>query len=347
MASVNWKKIKSVGEAKAIQRHNERSEVDDVKHSNQQIDTSLTSLNKIIISEPEKMERYLSIVDKFNEENGKRTRRKDAVVSVNLEGTFPKGNLTEDDKIQFCRKISEFMNEKLNNNALTSFSIHRDEIHKYLNEQGEQVESEEHYHMNFVPVKKNKDGSFQMVGSDLMSRANMTELNNRLNDWSLERGFTFNTGSKKKGVSVEQLKSESNERLVGALDAQTETINQQAIEIGLLARENADLKQMLEESDKKRENSALERENADLRAKYKQLDELASKELDKLEKQNKHLEAKLLEFMEQRDKAKAEFAKLHGVKVEQPKKEYDPFEAQLVAVDNYGKDEGPVSYDFS
>lgn len=347
MASVNWKKIKSVGEAKAIQRHNERSEVDDVKHSNQQIDTSLTSLNKIVISEPEKMERYLSIVDKFNEENGKRTRRKDAVVSVNLEGTFPKGNLTEDDKIQFCRKISEFMNEKLNNNALMSFSIHRDEIHKYLNEQGEQVESEEHYHMNFVPVRKNKDGSFQMVGSDLMSRANMTELNNRLNDWSLERGFVFNTGSKKKGVSVEQLKSESNERLVGALDAQTETINQQAIEMGLLARENADLKQLLEDSDKKAENSALERENADLRAKYKQLDELASKELDKLEKQNKHLETKLLEFMEQRDKANPEFAKLHGVKVEQPKKKYDPFEAKLADVDNYGKDEGPVSYDFS
>lgn len=349
MASVNWYKVKSVNEAKAIERHNERSELDEVNHSNEHIDKNLTHLNTILFSEPGKMDEYLSAIDEYNESVGKRKRRSDAVVSINLETTFPKGDLTEDDKIEFCREITRFMFEKFNNNTLTHCSIHRDEIHEYLNAENEKVMSEEHVHADFIPVRKNEDGSLQMIGSDLVVKSTMIELNTRLNDWSIERGFTYNTGSKKRGVKVEQLKRESKERLFDTLDAQTETIEQQAIEIGVLARENADLKRLLEESDKEAENSALERENANLRAQMAELDEQACKIVDKLNNKNVELKAVIEKLIAERDVANAELEQLKRVKIEQPQKQKhknNAFDEQLKAIDNYGKRQS-VNYDFS
>lgn len=281
MASVDFHKCKGATSAKGVIRHCDTEKRKKNNHANQHIDKSLTDSNfstlfKIHgesreISYEETCERYDRRI-KYLDSHGNKNKRSDRVTCFSLCIPTP-DNLKQEQVKAFFAEVSRITREKYGDINFINAYIHLDEQHGYKDaETGLERTSRPHGHFLFVPELEG-----QLNGKWFSSRANMKDLNRRIDEMAREKfGVRFMDGSQKKSrKSVEQLKNESAEVELKQLN---EKISQARVELDAITeeydRKSSDLEEIKDQlfdcelngnAQLINENKALKKENQELK----------------------------------------------------------------------------------
>lgn len=229
MASVNFEKLKTPQQVKAMLRHCDGEERMEANHSNIDIDKSKTSGNMqgdLDYAAPcQKYSERIAFLDAKPGAN----KRKDRVTCFGLNVPAPKDLKPEDEKAFFLAAIKIIINQYGENNII-QYYMHQDEKHAYIHaETGERCMSRSHLQCYVVPEHNGK-----LNGKWFSSRANMVKLNNSIHRMAQEQfDVMFMDGSKRKSrKTVEQLKNESACLAIQQeLDAQKMALDTQTAEI--------------------------------------------------------------------------------------------------------------------
>ena len=229
MASVNFEKLKTPQQVKAMLRHCDGEERMEANHSNIDIDKSKTSGNMqgdLDYAAPcQKYSERIAFLDAKPGAN----KRKDRVICFGLNVPAPKDLKPEDEKAFFLAAIKIIINQYGENNII-QYYMHQDEKHAYIHaETGERCMSRSHLQCYVVPEHNGK-----LNGKWFSSRANMVKLNNSIHRMAQEQfGVMFMDGSKRKSrKTVEQLKNESAYLAIQQeLDAQKMALDTQTAEV--------------------------------------------------------------------------------------------------------------------
>ena len=206
MASVNFEKLKTPQQVKAMLRHCDGEERMEANHSNIDIDKSKTSGNmQGDLDYTAACQKYSERIAFLDAKPGA-NKRKDRVTCFGLNVPAPKDLKPEDEKAFFLAAIKIIINQYGENNII-QYYMHQDEKHAYIHaETGERCMSRSHLQCYVVPEHNGK-----LNGKWFSSRANMVKLNNSIHRMAQEQfGVMFVDGSKKKlRRAVEELKNES------------------------------------------------------------------------------------------------------------------------------------------
>lgn len=229
MASVNFEKLKTPQQVKAMLRHCDGEERMEANHSNIDIDKSKTSCNmQGDMDYAAACQRYDERIAFLDSKPGA-NRRKDRVTCFGLNVSAPKDLKPEDEKAFFLAVIEIIINQYGEDN-IVQYYMHQDEKHEYIHaETGERCMSRSHLQCYVVPEHNEK-----LNGKWFSSRANMVKLNNAIHRMAQEQfGVMFMDGSKRKSrKTVEQLKNESAYLEVQQeLDAQKMALDTQSAEV--------------------------------------------------------------------------------------------------------------------
>lgn len=250
MASVNYMKCKSAGEAKAMMRHSEKQERLKHEHSNPDIDKSCTEQNTSLygLSYPDMCQKYderIRVLDKTTNTN----KRSDRVTMFSLEYSVPEGLPVwlENKYLADCEKI---IAQQYGEHNIIESERHMDEKHKYV-DHGEEKMSRAHGHTFVVPEINGK-----LNGKKFSSKSQMMKLNQSIEEMSVQKyHIHFMTGKEARHQTVEEIKRES-------------AIEQQEISI---QKNNAILQRQFEQSQGlKAEKEELTHELPDLREDFEQ-----------------------------------------------------------------------------
>lgn len=230
MSSINWKKMKSAEEVKALLRHDEREKREDTKfHRNFHIDKSKTHLNCSIIGRryTERCNMYdeavqsaeavmASSVETYVPKSGKNAGktmqrkksklRKDATTALNMCVPVPK-DLPFSEYYRWFKAVHDIEAEFFGEENVIDSDIHFDEIHEYFDTfLKEWVMSRVHMHTTVIP--RTADG--RLCCNDIFTRENCKKLNDLVEEMTQrEFGIAFNTGETPQLETVEDLKSKS------------------------------------------------------------------------------------------------------------------------------------------
>lgn len=223
MAAPQWKggKCKSVQQAKAFFRHNDRDRRQEGQHTNPHIDKSKTHENFTYRGLSYKalckaFDDRLAAVDMGRESTGKNARV--VLQSVIL---YPPKGLTREQEKDWFMDAGKVLEARYGDDFL-EMQVDMDEEHEYTDKDtGEKVMSRNHGHARLFPAV---DG--QLNGKAFSSSANMRALNHALDVMSVKKyGVPMMDGTKKKGgASVEALKAASIRVEVEQLEERAETI---------------------------------------------------------------------------------------------------------------------------
>lgn len=252
MASCNWEKFKTAGDAKAMFRHCAADERLTTNHSNKEIDTSKTYLNMGFGA----LETYEDACKTYDSRMAeldavpKANKRKDRVTLLGLSIPAP-DNMPDDVAREWFVDVYEIMCERFGDDNMVGGSAHFDEKHTYIDkETGKERESRSHLHVYAIPVA---DG--RLNAKAVVSKAAMIQLNNRVEAMTAERypGYKFQTGTKRKSYdSVEGLKHESNRlaavraaeeeaaRIIEAARARADAVEAAAMDVQFRVEQEAD-----------------------------------------------------------------------------------------------------------
>lgn len=233
MAAPQWTggKCKSVQQARAFFRHNDKDRRLEQRHTNVHIDKSKTHLNFSYRGLDygqlcQAYDRRMGEIDQGRQSSGKNART--VLQSVIL---YPPAGITDQDTLRrWFMRAGDVLDERFGDNFL-DMQVDMDENHEYYDaEKGGMVMSREHGHARLIPEVDGK-----LNGKAFSSRAAITGLNDALQEMSLrEFGVPMMDGSKRKGrKTVEQLKAQSEAE---AIKAQA---RQEAQEILTAARADA------------------------------------------------------------------------------------------------------------
>lgn len=208
MASVDWKKVKTPNEIKAIMFHNSKDTRSRTKeHSNTDIDKSKTAQNYSLdgLSYAERCRRYderIAELDRTTNTN----KRKDRVTAICLEYPVPK-DLPPERYSEWFAVAHQLIVDRFGAENVVCSDCHEDEVHDYKHSiSGETVVSRVHFHEIVIPVDK----SGKLNAKAVESKQSMIELNNAIEAKTQELfGVRFMTGEKRKGLSVEGVKERS------------------------------------------------------------------------------------------------------------------------------------------
>lgn len=202
MASVDFHKCKEAkGEPLAMIRHSDTAERLKHNHSNEDIDKSLTPLNKNLTgrSYAEASAYYEDRIRQLDETTNT-NKRKDRVPLFALYVPAPEG-LNEAEAVAFLRDVHERMTEVYGAENIAASYIHVDEVHAYLDD-GKEKLSRIHLHEFVIPEIKGV-----LNGKRFSSARNMRSINNDLDLIARNvYGVRFMTGEKPKRKTVEELK---------------------------------------------------------------------------------------------------------------------------------------------
>ena len=206
MASADWSKVKTTGEAKAIMRHSEKEERLSHEHSNQDIDKTLTANNVSLegLSYKERCDKYDARIQELATNS---RMRKDTVTMLCIEIPVPNEIDIEDQK-DFARRAYEIVGDVVGKENLIDADFHCDEQHVYIDSKThEERLSMNHLHV-FVTPGVSDGVSERLCAKELCTRARMIQLNNNLEEMAQnEFGVRFLTGEGTKSRdSVESLK---------------------------------------------------------------------------------------------------------------------------------------------
>lgn len=204
MASVNYMKCKSAGEAKAMMRHSEKQERLKHEHSNPDIDKSLTEQNTSLygLSYQDMCQKYderIRVLDETTNTN----KRSDRVTMFLLEYSVPEGLPVwlEREYLADCEKL---IAEQYGERNIIESERHMDEKHKYM-DHGEEKMSRAHGHTFVVPEIDGK-----LNGKKFSSKNKMIKLNQSIEKMSVQKYHVhFMTGKEARHQTVEEMKRES------------------------------------------------------------------------------------------------------------------------------------------
>lgn len=253
MASVNWQKLKTATEVKAIMRHNEREKRQQTgEHSNLDIDRNRTRLNFSVVghSYAERCKMYDDAI-KDAAQHSKKKLRADAVTCLALCTTMPDG-LTDAQAHSWFTRVHDIMCAQFGGDNVIDTDVHMDEIHQYFDPDKDAiVMSRPHAHTAVIP--RTSDG--RLCCKEVSARTAMIALNLAIEEMTQrEYGIHFMTGERKKGKSVERCKAES---VVAAQEEEQRAINHrhELIEKNAeLSKRNAALSDELKKQNEKLEN---------------------------------------------------------------------------------------------
>ena len=272
MASVNFEKLKTPQEVKAMFRHCDKEQrKTTVNHSNKQIDKTLTDKNMQYrgrgYRETCKLyDEKMAYLDSLEGQN----KRKDRVTCFGLEIPFPK-DLDESKGAEWVKKVNRILQERYEDNLLNVY-VHHDEKHTYVDATtGKKTESRSHIHAYVIPAINDK-----LNGKAFSSKKSMISLNNSIQEMTQhDFGIDFMDGTKKKSKeSVERLKERSKrkaleqvqkdyENRLKLLDAREQDISnrEQALNVReeVLQEKEREIT-VLQEKALKMQNTALQRE---------------------------------------------------------------------------------------
>lgn len=218
MASCNWEKLKTPQQVKAMLRHCAKDTREKSEHSNREIDKTRTHLNTSFGA----MKDYKTAATFYDKRIAEldampgANKRKDRVTAIGLNIPFPVSekevkeghglSLVSLLKDQWYKQVYEAIEERFGTENVIGGVVHYDEVHEYTDaETGERRQSRHHLHVYVVPVINEK-----LNAKNVMSRRNMIELNNAVEEISKGYCTSFMTGTKRKSTkSVEELKNES------------------------------------------------------------------------------------------------------------------------------------------
>ena len=208
MASVDWKKIKTPNEVKAVLFHNSKETRTKTKeHSNADIDPTRTAGNYSLdgLTYAARCKRYddrIAQLDSTTNTN----KRKDRVTAICLALPRPK-DLPPEKYADWFAAAYALMVDRFGADNVIGGDVHVDEVHDYIHSiSGKLVTSREHLHLTVIPV----DESGKLNAKAIETRANMRSLNNDVEQMSQRQfGVQFMTGEGRKGAAVEQMKQES------------------------------------------------------------------------------------------------------------------------------------------
>ena len=204
MASVDYKKCKSAGHAKAIMRHSEKEERLKHEHSNREIDKSRTENNSSLfgLSYEEMCRKYDERIRTLDETTNT-NKRSDRVTMFSLTYTVP-GGLPEWQEEAFLADVEKLIEKQYGARNIIESERHFDEKHKYM-ANGERRMSRAHGHTFVVPEINGK-----LNGKKFSSMSQMMALNKSIDEMSLEKYHVyFETGEQARHKTVEALKNES------------------------------------------------------------------------------------------------------------------------------------------
>lgn len=288
MASVNFEKLKTPQQVKAMLRHCDREERKKTgKHSNKQIDKSLTDKNNqytgmTYARSCQKYDERIAYLDTLKGQN----KRKDRVTCFGLEIPFPE-DLKASDEGAWTNSVNAILKTRFGDENIINLYVHRDEKHKYKDaDTGKDRMSRTHIHAYVVPEIDGK-----LNGKAFSSKRNMVALNNSIQEMTQSIfGVDFMTGTKKKSKeSVESLKARSAKKALEQAqeDVQRQKSHLQAQEDAL--RAERDTFTLEKEKWLKEQNTALEEQAMTYLRQKKKLDEDREKAQADLDAQAKRL----------------------------------------------------------
>lgn len=288
MASVNFEKLKTPQQVKAMLRHCDREERKKTgEHSNKQIDKSLTNTNgqyrgMTYARSCQTYDDRIAYLDTLEGQN----RRKDRVTCFGLEIPFPE-DLRASDEVAWINSVDAILKARYKSENVINLYVHRDEKHTYKDaDTGKDRVSRTHMHIYVIPEIDGK-----LNGKAFSSKKNMISLNNAIQEMSQKVfGVDFMTGTKKKSKeSVESLKARSAKKALEQAqeDVQRQKSDLQAQEDALRAeRDDFTLEK---EKWLKEQNAALEEQAMTYLRQKKKLDEDREKAQADLDAQAKRL----------------------------------------------------------
>ncbi|MDO4326147.1 MAG: plasmid recombination protein [bacterium] len=201
MASIDFKKLKTAGDVKAMLRHSDMEERLKHEHSNEDINKELTenNVNYTKLTYKQSCERYDKRI-KFLDEQPGANLRKDRVTAFGLNVPACEGMTQEESKRFFNDVCKEFQQEFGAKNIISAVA-HFDEVHSYV-DRGELKESRPHLHFYVIPEIDGK-----LNGKKFSAKKRMIELNQKIDTLAREKyNKKFLTHEAPRKRSVEELK---------------------------------------------------------------------------------------------------------------------------------------------
>lgn len=264
MAAPQWTggKCKSVQQAKAFFRHNDKDRREETNHANEHIDKSKTKDNFTYRGLD-----YKGLCKAFDDkmasvDQGKPGSGKNARVVLQSVILYPPKGLTREQEKDWFMDAGEVMEAQFGDNLL-EIQFDMDEEHEYIDpDTGEKVMSRNHGHARLFPEVNGK-----LNGKAFSSRASIKALNHALDVMSVKNygvPMIDGTGRSGGGATVESLKAKSLRAEVEQLEERAGTIltnaMDRAAEITTEARRDA--RATRREADQDREQARRDRNAA-------------------------------------------------------------------------------------
>lgn len=217
MASMDWQKLKTSSQVKAIIRHNDKDKRLEGNHKNEDINKDQTHLNTQTVNYEDACRRYTERIYDLDQRPGANTR-KDRVTACMLCTSVPEG-LPEDKEDEWIRKTTDIIAHMIGKSNMIGTWTHRDEKHEYIDRMTkEQVMSRTHVHIMIVPESNGK-----LDAKHVCSRSNFIKLNKEIDEMTRsDYDLDYMNGKGSTKLNINTLKQLSNE-------AQREKEHQQAI----------------------------------------------------------------------------------------------------------------------
>lgn len=300
LASVNFEKLHSAGEVKAMLRHCDYHERMEHEHENKHIDKSLSRHNRQLqYSYDDTCKRYDDRIAFLDAQNGA-NKRSDRVTCFGLEIPLPE-RLDASKDASWLSDVCNILYDTYGNDNLLQIYYHADERHDYIDAvTHEHKTSRNHIHAYIIPEVGGK-----LNGKQFSSRKNMIALNNAIEDMTQSKyGCYFMDGSKRKSkADMKSLKHKSE-----ALQKQEDELKEE------YARKEQELQQRIEQERKQNaiESAKLAQERKSIEADRQKLDEewkACYRWQDNLTDRENALEADMTAFNERVNNYDKEFEK--------------------------------------
>lgn len=205
MASVNWTKMKTAQQVKAVLRHDCKDTREAAKmHTNADLNKDLTGQNYGVGDTYDTARE--SFLKRLEEVTAGKTVRKDAVVGVGFSIPAP-ADLPEAREKDWFKRVYEVLGDTYGKDNICCFAVHVDEQHEYIDPDSKESRmSRSHAQGVMVP-----ETGGRLCAKDFVSRGRMIAINNAIDKMSQEEfGVKFMDGSQAKSRgSVETLKQRS------------------------------------------------------------------------------------------------------------------------------------------
>lgn len=205
MASVNWTKMKTAQQVKAVLRHDCKDTREAAKtHTNADLNKDLTGQNYGVGDTYDTARE--AFLKRLEEVTAGKTVRKDAVVGVGFSIPAP-ADLPQDNEKDWFKRVYEVLGDTYGKDNICCFAVHVDEQHEYIDPDSKESRmSRSHAQGVMVP-----ETGGRLCAKDFVSRGRMIAINNAIDKMSQEEfGVKFMDGSQAKSRgSVETLKQRS------------------------------------------------------------------------------------------------------------------------------------------